>query len=337
LDSNSQNFIHHLRLALTLAHLSLVSIGMINLLVIILIVIKPYMRSITNVYMVGLCSADFIYLINLTLVAAAQLNNRSWVFGSTVCTLYHGTESTGKYASVMFVVLLAADRYCAMCRTDFCPRYRNYYTAFVASLCAWIIAFCGAAPLYIYSEVVVIHMQIGKMHRLCIAKWPSSSSAIWYIAFSSIIIFILPLFFIMFFYYHILKKLREAVISSKRMQRHSSSRAPYHRVTRLVLWIVVFHVICWSPFWLFNTVSSIFQLRIQTQFMRIIVNIIHLFPYVNCALNPILYATNAENFRRAFRSLFAQKLHWKSGQARPQLNHMREQKMLFFSSFVLRA
>lgn len=95
MNGTSENFIHHLRLALTLAHLSLVSIGMINLLVIILIVIKPYMRSITNVYMVGLCSADFIYLINLTLVAAAQLNNRSWVFGSTVCTLYHGTESTG--------------------------------------------------------------------------------------------------------------------------------------------------------------------------------------------------------------------------------------------------
>ncbi|TKR82892.1 hypothetical protein L596_016563 [Steinernema carpocapsae] len=91
------------------------------------------------------------------------------------------------------------------------------------------------------------------------------------------------------------------------MRRAASSRAPYHRVTRLVLWVVVFHVLCWSPFWLFNLFSSILRLRISTQFDRIIVNIIHLFPYVNCALNPLLYAAHAENFRIAFRSLFSKR------------------------------
>jgi hypothetical protein len=63
-----------------------------------------------------------MYLINLTLVAATQLNNKSWAFGSAMCTLYHGTESLGKFASVIFVVLLAADRYCAMCRTALCAK-----------------------------------------------------------------------------------------------------------------------------------------------------------------------------------------------------------------------
>jgi hypothetical protein len=71
---------------------------------------------------------------------------------------------------------------------------------------------------------------------------------------------------------------------------------------------VVFHVLCWSPFWLFNLFSSIFRLRISTQFDRVVVNIIHLFPYINCALNPILYVAHAENFRLAFRSLFCPKL-----------------------------
>lgn len=79
-------------------------------------------------------------------------------------------------------------------------------------------------------------------------------------------------------------------------------------MNRLVLWVVVFHVLCWSPFWLFNLFSSIFRLRISTQFDRVVVNIIHLFPYVNCALNPILYVAHAENFRVAFRSLFCPKL-----------------------------
>ncbi|GMR33774.1 hypothetical protein PMAYCL1PPCAC_03969, partial [Pristionchus mayeri] len=297
---------HTLRLALTVTHLSLVCIGTVNLLVIVLILLRPrYMRSITNVYMIGLCLADFIYLTNLTLVAATQLSDKSWPFGSVICTLYHGTETTGKYASVLFVVLLAADRYCAMCRATWCARYRNYQTAIFLSVCAWFVAFLFALPLYTYADQVYVRFkETGATVIYCIANWPNSNSARWYISISSICLFAAPMVFIIYFYYHILIKLREAVKGSKRLQRASSTRAPYQRVTRLVLWVVIFHVICWSPFWLFNLFSSIFKTRITTHFERIVVNILHLFPYVNCALNPLLYAAHAENFRLACRSLF---------------------------------
>uniref|UniRef100_A0A914M3V2 G-protein coupled receptors family 1 profile domain-containing protein n=1 Tax=Meloidogyne incognita TaxID=6306 RepID=A0A914M3V2_MELIC len=266
------------------------------------------MRSITNVYMISLCLADFIYLINLTLVAASQLNEKSWPFNSLLCTIYHGTETTGKYASVMFVVLLAIDRYCAMCRSNWCARYRNYRTAIALSLCAWIFAGASASPLYFFAEVAFLRLRsVEKVHKLCIAKWPNSDVARWYITASSVLIFALPLAVIIFCYYHIFIKLREALKSCKRLKRGANSRAPYHRVTRLVLWVVIFHVLCWSPFWLFNLFSSIFRLRISTQFDRVVVNIIHLFPYINCALNPILYVAHAENFRIAFRSFFCPK------------------------------
>lgn len=79
--------VHHMRLALTVTHLLLVSLGSVNLLVVLVILVRPYMRSITNVYMISLCLADFIYLINLTLVAASQLNEKSWPFNSLLCTM----------------------------------------------------------------------------------------------------------------------------------------------------------------------------------------------------------------------------------------------------------
>ncbi|CAD5228788.1 unnamed protein product [Bursaphelenchus okinawaensis] len=305
-DENSPSAtVHQMRLLLTVTHLLLVSLGTINLVVVFVIAVKPYMRSITNVYMVSLCLADFMYLANLVLVAATQLNNKSWPFGQLLCTFYHGTETTGKYASVMFVVLLAADRYCAMCRPSICARYRNYKVALALTCLAWTLAVAASFPLFAIAEVVMLRFRsVENVHKLCIAKWPNSDAARWYITFSSILIFAIPLGLIIFFYYHILNKLRAAVKSNKRMRRSSSSRAPYHRVTRLVLWVVIFHVMCWSPFWTFNLFSSILRLRISTQFDRIVVNVIHLFPYMNCALNPLVYAVNAENFRRAFRSLF---------------------------------
>ena len=45
--------------------------------------------------MLGLCLADFIYLFDLIFVAATSLNGKSWPFGSVMCSVYHGTETTG--------------------------------------------------------------------------------------------------------------------------------------------------------------------------------------------------------------------------------------------------
>lgn len=112
----------------------------------------------------------------------------------------------------MFVVLLAVDRYCAMCRSHWCARYRlvnklmknkpelfsltiikktkqktskfnnlrNYRTAIALSLCAWIFAAASASPLYIFAEVAFLRLRsIEKVHKLCIAKWPNSDVARW--------------------------------------------------------------------------------------------------------------------------------------------------------------
>ncbi|CAI5454624.1 unnamed protein product [Caenorhabditis angaria] len=298
----------HLRLALTVTHLMLVALGSVNLIVILLIITRPYLRSITNVYMIGLCLADFIYLADLVLVAATSLNGKSWPFGDTLCHIFHGTEATGKYASVLFVVLLAADRYIAMCKTDLCGRYRTYRTAILLSGLAWIAAVICSMPLYVYADAIKVRLRTrnetdeNSSTTLCIAHWPSPPHAQWYISICSIMIFILPGLVIFYCYYHVFCKLREAAKGSRRLHRNKT-RSSYQRVTRSVQRVVLFHLLCWSPFWLFNLFSAIFRVRITTQLMRIVVNIIHLFPYVNCALNPVLYAYRAENFRIAFKSL----------------------------------
>ncbi|XGW34763.1 hypothetical protein V3C99_018635 [Haemonchus contortus] len=333
----------HLRLALTVTHLLLVVLGLLNVLVIILILSRRYLRSITNVYMVGLCLADFIYLADLSLVAATSLNMKSWPFGSALCHFYHGTETTGKYASVLFVVLLAADRYLAMCKSDICARFRNYRVAVIGSTAAWVTAIACSLPLYLYAKEATFGVRQKnisggdyKNKTFCLVHWPSTPAAQWhceesctskpqysyelflaktratlyrqsfqrYITTCSVIIFIVPVLVIFYCYYKVFCKLREAAKGSRRLQRSNTTRAPYQRVTRSVQRVVLFHLLCWTPFWLFNLFSSIFRVRITSQLERIVVNIIHLFPYVNCALNPLLYAYRAENFRIAFKTMF---------------------------------
>ncbi|EJW77333.1 hypothetical protein WUBG_11757 [Wuchereria bancrofti] len=105
-----------------------------------------------------------------------------------------------------------------MCCPMLCARYRNYCIAVSTSVIAWIIAFSAAIPLFYILK---------------------------YITFSSILIYAVPLALMTYFNYNVLKKLRKALNNSKRMKLTSKSRAPYHRVTRLVLCVVIFHAACW--------------------------------------------------------------------------------------------
>ncbi|ETN84918.1 hypothetical protein NECAME_01478 [Necator americanus] len=131
----------HLRLALTVTHLLLVALGSLNLLVIFLILSKQYLRSITNVYMVGLCLADFIYLTDLSLVAATSLNLKSWPFGSALCHFYHGTETTVRITSqleriVVNIIHLFPYVNCALNPLLYAYRAENFRIAF-KSLFFW--------------------------------------------------------------------------------------------------------------------------------------------------------------------------------------------------------
>jgi hypothetical protein len=54
---------------------------------------------------------------------------------------------------------------------------------------------------------------------------------------------------------------------------------------------------------MFNIVTSILRIQISTPMERILLNIIHLMPYFNCAFNPLIYAANAKSFRRAICSV----------------------------------
>lgn len=60
--------------------------------------------------------------------------------------------------------------------------------------------------------------------------------------------------------------------------------------------------------------SAAFRFQITALGDRLIVNFIHLLPYVNCALNPILYAVQARKIRDAIA-----KLSWRNFRKRGAL------------------
>ena len=95
----------NIRILVTSIQFLLVLVGSINLLVVYVIISRPYVRSITNVYLVCLCISNFVYLSNLIFVVATQLNEKSWPFNATWCTIYHSMESTSMYRGLLLYLI----------------------------------------------------------------------------------------------------------------------------------------------------------------------------------------------------------------------------------------
>lgn len=85
-----------LKYLVTVLQIALSIAGIANLTVIFTVLSRRGTRSATNTYVLSLCLANFFYILNLTLVVATQLNESSWPFGSLICRLYYGCETTGK-------------------------------------------------------------------------------------------------------------------------------------------------------------------------------------------------------------------------------------------------
>uniref|UniRef100_A0A0N5AAJ2 G_PROTEIN_RECEP_F1_2 domain-containing protein n=1 Tax=Syphacia muris TaxID=451379 RepID=A0A0N5AAJ2_9BILA len=287
------------RLVLCIIHIILSVLGTVNLLVIAVIVIKPSMRTVTNVYMAGLCIADFTYVANLSMVAIAQLKN-NWPFGYFICQFYWAAETTSKYATVLFVVLMAFDRYCALCKPDW-RKFRSFYLAITLSSLAWTFAALFASPIFL-NVTVKTNIKNGSNELIkrneCKTDFQGRIFPRRYILVTSIVIFFLPLMLIIYFYYHILIKMQHALRTNRRLSKNASSRAPYQHATYFVLTVILSHVFAWTPFWIYTLYASLGSIQ-RSDAVRLLLNIMHLLPYINCAANPFIYLAN---FRKAFHS-----------------------------------
>ncbi|KJH41089.1 hypothetical protein DICVIV_12945, partial [Dictyocaulus viviparus] len=193
IDHEMSDSSQHLRLALTVTHLLFVGLGSLNVLVIFLILSRPYLRSITNVYMVGLCLADFIYLTDLSLVAATSLNMKSWPFGSALCHFYHGTETTeGKKTTGKKKKLKYTNYYGNVYGSELQHEKTstqnsltlNYRVAMILSTFAWMTAIICSLPLYIYAKEATFGVRPKNLsdgeqinRTFCLVHWPSIPAA----------------------------------------------------------------------------------------------------------------------------------------------------------------
>ncbi|XP_065174234.1 somatostatin receptor type 2-like [Atheta coriaria] len=276
-----------------------------NTLVIYVVVRFSKMQTVTNMYIVNLAIADECFLIGIPFLMVTIMK-KSWIFGEIPCKAYLILTSINQFTSSLFLFIMSADRYIAVCHPISSPKFRTPFISRIVSMAAWLCSIVLMIPILIHSNEYqspcidgVTMENITKVS--CGINWGHSSqllsSPFAYTLYTFVFSFAIPLSLILVFYCLVIKKLKTVGPQNKSKEKKRSHR----KVTNLVLTVVTVYVCCWTPYWI--TQIALITDEHQDEGSNFVVTI-HLLAsclsYSNSAMNPILYAFLSDNFKKSF-------------------------------------
>ncbi|KAI9587230.1 somatostatin receptor type 3-like [Glossina fuscipes] len=277
-------------------------IGLLGNTLVIWVVLRfSKMQTVTNIYILNLAIADECFLIGIPFLLYT-MRICSWKFSEYMCKAYMVSTSITQFSSSIFLLIMAADRYIAVCHPIESPRYRTLPIAKWVTLIAWFTSVILMLPVILFATTI---RQEDGIHYSCNIDWPEmyrNHSGVTFILYTFLLGFAIPLSFILIFYVLVIRKLRTVQKKHKSKEKKKSHR----KVTRLVLIVITVYTLCWLPHWV-SQVSLVFTYvthRELTSFEILLILIFGCLAYSNSAMNPILYAFLSDNFRKSFSKAF---------------------------------
>lgn len=123
-----------------------------NSLVIYVVLRFSKMQTVTNRYILNLALADECFLISLPFLLTTMYLNE-WIFGPILCKLYMICTSITQFTSSIFLLIMSADRFIAVCHPISSPRFRTPLVSKIVSLIAWGMSALFMMPIFFYGEL----------------------------------------------------------------------------------------------------------------------------------------------------------------------------------------
>jgi allatostatin C receptor len=132
-----------------------------NSLVIYVVLRFSKMQTVTNRYILNLAIADECFLIGIPFLLTTMYLNE-WIFGPFLCKLYMVSTSITQFTSSIFLLIMSADRFIAVCHPISSPRFRTPLVSKIVSLIAWGTSALIMLPIMFYGEWQTINCVIHK-------------------------------------------------------------------------------------------------------------------------------------------------------------------------------
>ncbi|XP_078372280.1 adenosine receptor A3-like [Oculina patagonica] len=298
---------------------TIVFLGVIgNLLVCIVVVGHPKMKTSMNFYLLSLAIADLgVLLIIYPLVVLKYLIPFRWLLGEQACYYLYPTVEIFFGASIWSITAIAIERYRNIVgakRYQISPRSR-VRTGLVIGM-VWLASFLfSCVPLYPVMTYVLTY-------DICYPNWPDMyGKNVVFLSYSIALIVVwyaLPLVVIAVTYMRIKKRVQESAKFQKTMSQDetmtsqcSSSKGRHekricsrsNKAGRILTPLVILFTVTMFPLNALRVLSLIMPDIWTHSYYNLIIGQVIMFIMINSSANPLVYYITSKEFKDAFNEI----------------------------------
>uniref|UniRef100_A0A8C3A1Q9 G-protein coupled receptors family 1 profile domain-containing protein n=1 Tax=Cyclopterus lumpus TaxID=8103 RepID=A0A8C3A1Q9_CYCLU len=292
--------IFHILVCVTVIYIPLMLFGFLgNTLTILVVWLRPHMRSSTYLYLSSMAVSDLLILLLLPLDLYKLWRPRPWPLGDLACKMTMFLSECCTFCTILHITFLSLERYLAVCWPIMAKTLLTRRRTRTLIGCLWLGAAVSAAPVLLMGG----GREEGDIdNRECrCTHYAVSSGLLSAMMVVSNLYFLVPLCILGLVYSLIGRTLCLRPQSSRRDQSHR------HTVKMLGVIVLAF-VLCWLPFHVgrtifffsMGTVSEGQEGHMDTDYFNLVSSVLF---YLSAAVNPLLYNLMSEKYRHTVRSL----------------------------------
>uniref|UniRef100_A0A671XNB3 Growth hormone secretagogue receptor type 1 n=1 Tax=Sparus aurata TaxID=8175 RepID=A0A671XNB3_SPAAU len=306
----------------TVIYILLMLFGLLgNILTILVVWLRPHMRSSTYLYLSSMAVSDLLILLLLPLDLYKLWRPTSWPLGDLVCKLTMFLSECVTFCTILHITFLSLERYLAVCWPIAAKTLLTRRRTRALIGCLWLGAVVSAAPV-----LVMVRVEVGinweekenkefEARECRVTDYAFSSGLLSAMTIVSNLYFLVPFCILGLVYSLIGRTLWLRPKSSRRDQSHR------HTVKMLGVIVLAF-VLCWLPFHVGRTIfffthdaSFLYSL---SQYVNLVSSVLF---YLSAAINPLLYNLMSARYRHAVHSLLRTQSHTQSHRLRTLTAH----------------
>ncbi|KAK8763424.1 hypothetical protein V5799_033965 [Amblyomma americanum] len=300
-----------------------------NLLIVYTVARFPRMRSISNLFLASLASADLLIVLLCVPVKFGQLFSYTWTLGELGCKLLLYVQHVSMICSVLNLTFLSIERYYAVIH----PVRSRYLCTFSQArrviIFIWLAAFLTALPIIF----VQVHVEMGLRRRAYWCMRDEASPSAWrsFEIYMLILVLCIPTLVMGYAYAKICAQLWMVVrerahltsgtactemlektpgkpgfgVNGDKRFLGKPSRADedtVKQVIKMLILVVSLFVLCWAPILILNVLTAFGSVSaLNYSYLKPLRTCFHLLSYLNSCVNPLVYGFMSRSFRVSFR------------------------------------
>ncbi|EDO41798.1 predicted protein, partial [Nematostella vectensis] len=270
-----------------------------NIAVILAVGSRPFMQSVTNIFIRNLAVADLgLLLFSFPLAVIKEQTLFRWPLGPHVCQIIYPLSEVFLGVSSWSMAIIAVDRRVHRCPPPWRPKSGSFLIKQSSNT-----TFFNMIPMTAYPLQPILRT------RLKLASFQLSFRSFnAYVLIAMVYTYLTPLGIIIWTYWMIFRKLGKSTAfntaQGRKPTRHDEARIKRNtRAKRILTPVVVVFGLSMLPVTVFRLVMVYIPSLVYYHYLFVLYNICMITTVINSSANPFIYAIVSDNFRKAFKSM----------------------------------